>query len=187
MGQEFAASTPFQYFTDHERDLGALITAGRRREFGAFPAFAAHPDAIPDPQDPATFDRSKLRHEERDASRGVYRLYRDLLAIRRDDPTIARQDRFALRTAALGPQALALLFEVRGARRLLVVNVGGVLECTVPFRLGRARWRAVFNSDANAYGGSGASARLIRGRLSIPGEMAVLFAPTERGGTTPAP
>ena len=39
MGQEFAASTPFLYFTDHPEELGKLVTAGRRNEFKGFGAF----------------------------------------------------------------------------------------------------------------------------------------------------
>ena len=44
MGQEWAASTPFQFFTDFGPDLGRLVTEGRRREFRSFPEFA-DPDA----------------------------------------------------------------------------------------------------------------------------------------------
>src|SRR5262249_26784144 len=40
MGQEFAASTPFLFFTDHESELGRRVTEGRRAEFAAFAAFA---------------------------------------------------------------------------------------------------------------------------------------------------
>ncbi|HEU0166306.1 MAG TPA: malto-oligosyltrehalose trehalohydrolase, partial [Chloroflexota bacterium] len=52
MGQEFAASTPFQYFTDHEPELGRNVTEGRRKEFRHFAAFSAPGAAerIPDPQ-----------------------------------------------------------------------------------------------------------------------------------------
>src|SRR5262249_42030338 len=39
MGQEWAASTPFLYFTDHDEDLGKIVTEGRRREFRHFVAF----------------------------------------------------------------------------------------------------------------------------------------------------
>ena len=39
MGQEWSASAPFLFFTDHEPALGALVTRGRRAEFGAFSAF----------------------------------------------------------------------------------------------------------------------------------------------------
>ncbi|HEU0302613.1 MAG TPA: malto-oligosyltrehalose trehalohydrolase, partial [Longimicrobium sp.] len=57
MGQEWAASTPFQYFTDHPAELGKLVTEGRRREFGRFSAFAdpAVRERIPDPQAASTF------------------------------------------------------------------------------------------------------------------------------------
>jgi maltooligosyltrehalose trehalohydrolase len=92
MGQEWAAGTPFQYFTDHDPDLGKVVTEGRRREFRHFRAFRdeASRAQIPDPQDPATIERSKLDWSERDSAphAGVLRLYRDLLALRRREPAL---------------------------------------------------------------------------------------------------
>jgi maltooligosyltrehalose trehalohydrolase len=62
MGEEFAASTPFQYFADHEDPaMARAVSEGRKREFAAF-NFAA--DEIPDPEDRATFLRSQLRWDE---------------------------------------------------------------------------------------------------------------------------
>ena len=66
MGQEWAATTPFQFFTDFEPSLGEQIIAGRRREFRAFPEFAS-PEAaerIPNPQADATFEASRLQWDE---------------------------------------------------------------------------------------------------------------------------
>ena len=61
-GEEWAASTPFQYFTDHEDpELGRPVSEGRSAEFASFRLAA---DDVPDPQDPATFERSKLRWDE---------------------------------------------------------------------------------------------------------------------------
>ena len=61
-GEEWGAATPFLYFTDHEdAELGRAVSEGRRREFAAF---GWAPDKIPDPQDPATFERSKLQWSE---------------------------------------------------------------------------------------------------------------------------
>lgn len=61
-GEEFAASTPFQYFTNfQDRELGRLVSEGRRKEFVAF---GWAPEDVPDPQEEATFLRSKLRWEE---------------------------------------------------------------------------------------------------------------------------
>ncbi|MBN3837139.1 malto-oligosyltrehalose trehalohydrolase, partial [Burkholderia sp. Ac-20344] len=62
MGEEDGSTQPFQFFTDYRGALADAVREGRRREFSAFPAFAdaAHRDAIPDPNDIATFVRSTL-------------------------------------------------------------------------------------------------------------------------------
>jgi maltooligosyltrehalose trehalohydrolase len=63
-GEEFGASTPFQYFTDHDDpEVGEAVTNGRRNEFAAF---GWNPEDIPNPQDEATFERSKLDWSEVD-------------------------------------------------------------------------------------------------------------------------
>jgi maltooligosyltrehalose trehalohydrolase len=57
-GEEWGAAAPFQYFTSHEDpDLGCAVSEGRKREFASFGWTA---DEVPDPQDPATYERSKL-------------------------------------------------------------------------------------------------------------------------------
>jgi maltooligosyltrehalose trehalohydrolase len=87
MGQEWAASSPFLYFTDHEGDLGRRVREGRRLEFGQFAAFAdpAARDRIPDPQDAGTFERSHLAWHERDepSHAGMVRLHCRALAVRK--------------------------------------------------------------------------------------------------------
>jgi maltooligosyltrehalose trehalohydrolase len=86
MGQEWAASSPFQFFTDFAPELGEKVVAGRRREFQAFPEFATPEaaDKIPNPQQAATFEASKLNWNEvnhRDHARALA-LYRALIALR---------------------------------------------------------------------------------------------------------
>jgi len=174
MGQEFTAVTPFQHFTDHEPEVGRLVTEGRRREFAAFPLFRQHPERVPDPQDRRTFERSRLRLEERREHAGVRRLYRELLALRRDDSCLRRQDRLGLRGAPLGERALAF-----GWRdRLVVANFGRRLDLRLPpaLRAGRGRWRPLLSTDARRYGGAGERPRLAAGRLAVPAETTVLFA-----------
>jgi maltooligosyltrehalose trehalohydrolase len=82
MGQEWGARTPFCYFTDHGPALGQRVREGRQKEFQRFAGFR---DGIPDPQSPATFERSRLDWSEqrRAPHGGILRLYRDLLALRR--------------------------------------------------------------------------------------------------------
>ena len=84
MGQEWAADTPFQFFTDHNEELGRLVTEGRKKEFEKFSGFGGAD--VPDPQDEATFRRSKLDWSEleRPGHAGVLRLYRDLLRLRKE-------------------------------------------------------------------------------------------------------
>ncbi len=86
MGQEWAASAPFLYFVDHAGDLARAVREGRRQEFGQFRAFAdaAARERIPDPQDPATFERSRLMWNERDRQphAGILALYHQALELR---------------------------------------------------------------------------------------------------------
>jgi malto-oligosyltrehalose trehalohydrolase len=84
-GEEWGASTPFQYFTDHNEELGRLVTEGRRREFAAF---KAHAGEIPDPQAIETFDRSRLRWTEIEdpSHREILEWHRSLIALRRTIP-----------------------------------------------------------------------------------------------------
>ena len=68
MGQEWAASAPFLFFTDFEPALGLLVVEGRRREFRHFPEFAGDAArSIPDPQADETFEASRLEWLERHA------------------------------------------------------------------------------------------------------------------------
>lgn len=88
MGQEWAATSPFLYFTDHEAALGRLVTEGRRREFAHFPEFQdeASRHRIPDPQAATTFEHSKLKWEDLGQAehRVVWRWYKALLELRRE-------------------------------------------------------------------------------------------------------
>src|SRR6202008_1557030 len=138
MGQEWAASTPFLYFTDHPPERGRLVTEGRREEFGRFAAFRdpALRERIPDPQDERTFLRSRLRWDERGEMphAGVLALYRSLLALRRTHPARRRRDRASFAVAALGDHALALRRTGDGAALLLVVSFSGPLEADLAAR-----------------------------------------------------
>ena len=91
MGQEWAASTPWLYFTDHPPELGRRVAEGRRAEYRDFAAFADRTHLIPDPQDDDTFARSILRWDERERGRHAAQLalYRELLRLRREDPVLA--------------------------------------------------------------------------------------------------
>jgi maltooligosyltrehalose trehalohydrolase len=87
-GEEWGASTPFQYFTDHqEPELARAVSEGRTREFAAF---GWKPEEIPDPQDPATFERSKLDWSQmaREPHQSILRWYRRLIELRSRFPEL---------------------------------------------------------------------------------------------------
>jgi maltooligosyltrehalose trehalohydrolase len=89
MGEEWGSSSPFQFFSSHpEPELARATAEGRKREFAEHGWDA---DAIPDPQDPDTFLRSKLMWDEiDDGDHGRLRhLYRQLIALRHNEPDLA--------------------------------------------------------------------------------------------------
>jgi maltooligosyltrehalose trehalohydrolase len=127
MGEEWGADTPWQYFTDHiDPGLAKAVAQGRKAEFAAHGWAAAD---VPDPQDEATFLRSKLdwTQLDREPYLGLLAWYRELIALRRARPELTdpRLDRVSadfdedarwimvrrggLRIAAnLGPEAVTL-------------------------------------------------------------------------------
>ena len=159
MGQEWAASAPFLYFTDHEPALGRLVTEGRRREFSRFDAFAdpATRGRIPDPQAPATFEASRLDWAERDREphASTLRLYRRLLHLRRQSPAMRDDDdSWALFDAGAdavivrrgrhrGPALLAAV-RLRGAGQVRL----DAPEAAPPAGLA---WRTIFTTEDPAH------------------------------------
>ena len=119
MGEEWAASTPWQFFASFEDpELAAAVRDGRRKEFAEHGWGASD---VPDPMDPATVRDSTLRWNElsEPAHREVYDTYRALIALRRAHPELAdpRLDRFQVDTAD------GWLVLHRGPRRV-IVNLG---------------------------------------------------------------
>jgi maltooligosyltrehalose trehalohydrolase len=83
MGEEYGERRPFQFFTDHiDPEIAEATREGRRQEFERFSAFRN--EELPDPQDPATFARSRLDRSQADEE--LRALHRELLALRRELP-----------------------------------------------------------------------------------------------------
>jgi maltooligosyltrehalose trehalohydrolase len=87
-GEEFAASTPFQYFADHEDpEMAKAVKEGRRGEFAAF---GWNPADIPDPENVDTFERSKLKWDEvhKGRHKEMWEWYRGLISLRRNSASL---------------------------------------------------------------------------------------------------
>jgi len=137
MGQEFCASSPFQYFTDHNPELGRLVTEGRRNEFKAFSKFTD----VPDPQAESTFLASKLKLDEAEHS-AVQELYRAMLRLRRDDPVLADQSRKHTSAEAVTRDVLRVRRWHEGSERLLVANFGDT-----SYKVNQDGWQCLLSSD----------------------------------------
>ncbi|MFJ6727305.1 malto-oligosyltrehalose trehalohydrolase [Streptomyces sp. NPDC091281] len=162
MGEEWAAGTPWQFFTDHtDPELAEAVRRGRRREF------AAHgwaEEDVPDPQDPATRDRSCLdwSEPEREPHARVLAWYRALIALRHAHPDLTDPDLADLRVAHdSGARWLAFR---RGDVRV-VVNLGKE-AAAIPLGTRPARVLAAWD-DIPVPGPDGL--------LHVPGESCVVL------------
>ncbi|MFE9748847.1 malto-oligosyltrehalose trehalohydrolase [Saccharothrix saharensis] len=131
MGEEWAASTPWQFFASFpDPELAEAVRTGRRREFGRH---GWGESEVPDPIDPETVRRSTLRWDEVSAPghRELLDLYRALIALRRTRPELAdpRLDRFAVREEG------RVLVLHRGSLRV-VCNLGDDTEVRLDVEAG---------------------------------------------------
>jgi maltooligosyltrehalose trehalohydrolase len=86
-GEEWAASSPFPFFADHEGDLAEAVRRGRLAEFAAF---GWDPADVTDPEDPASMEAARLRWDERTTGdhAEVLTWYRTLLSLRAQRPEL---------------------------------------------------------------------------------------------------
>jgi maltooligosyltrehalose trehalohydrolase len=167
-GQEFASSSPFFYFADHNPELGKLICAGRANELSQFPSIASPKmlRRLQDPCDESAFERSKLDFSERSKPMHaeMYRLHKDLLKLRRTLPCQRHSyKRGQLDGAVLGSDALLLRYFSDDADWLIVTNFGRDLSLAVapePLLAPPAgkRWKMILTTEDPNYGGAGTPA-----------------------------
>ncbi|MFJ3678537.1 malto-oligosyltrehalose trehalohydrolase [Streptomyces diastaticus] len=145
MGEEWGARTPWQFFTDHtDPELAEAVRQGRRREF------AAHGWAegdVPDPQDPATRDRSCLdwSEREREPHRHLLKWHRTLIALRRARPDLLDADLAAVRVA-FDEQARWFAFRRGDIRVALNLATG---PAAIPLGTGSLRTLAGWDDSAS--------------------------------------
>jgi len=159
-GEEFAASTPFLYFADHEDpEMARLVSEGRKKEFAAFGWDAGQ---IPNPEDPETFHRSKLNWDELGEGKHAEMLKwtRRLIELRRKSVSLNDGDR--------GHVKVEFSEEQRWLRmdRNLVSIFANLGEFEAEFQADEGR-RIVLSSDAEA--------KFAGGRLTVPPDSLVVL------------
>lgn len=162
MGQEWGSSSPFNYFTDHEPQLGRNVTKGRRKEFEQFSAFS-DPESrqkIPDPQAEETFYRSKLAWQDLTNPENVQllRLYQDLIRFRRTKLTERRRGTWQVELVARFTIALRYYNGAGNAGVLALIQLvpaQTIIHADSPVLRPRkpVGWQFALSSNQPVYGG----------------------------------
>jgi maltooligosyltrehalose trehalohydrolase len=181
-GQEFGSPAPFLYFADHRAELAEAVHRGRAEfvsQFGSLASVEVQA-RLPVPHDPSTFERCVLDWDR--ANAGHIRLYRDLIAMRRDHHAFRGE---AIDGSVLAPEALALRYwaDTPDGERLLIVNLGldlaagSIADPLVAPPQGYDGWDVLWSSEHPDYGGMGTPDVLNERGWRVPGHSAVVLGP----------
>ena len=184
MGQEWGASTPFLYFTDHDDRIGRDVTQGRADKLKNW---FKDSDAklMPGPQEESTFLRCKLKWHERNEQphAGFLQLYTDLLKLRRERKSLCLRERGSFTVSSIGEHALMIHRKDLAADDavLIVVNLGSRLtvnldEEHIPHPPAGTAWSALLDTEDKRYGGHGC-ARFFDGGVEIEVPSVVVLGP----------
>jgi len=152
MGEEYGETSPFQYFTSHgDFALGEAVRKGRREEFSQF----GWQGEIPDPQNDATFENSKLRHslKETEPHRTLLNFYQELIRLRGQFELGSAWDREI--TQNDHTPEVAILRRKSGSNALAVVFHFGNQEQSADLSLPAGRWTILLNSASRRWLGPG--------------------------------
>jgi maltooligosyltrehalose trehalohydrolase len=154
MGEEYGETAPFLYFTSHtDPALAQAVREGRRREFARF----AWGQEVPDPQELETFQRSLLNHHTRtqNSSRALLRFYQEMIALRKQSPTLhsCRKDHLEVTVLAEVPILLIHRWQPQEDELLLVASFSA-FTVTVKPPLPPGQWRKILDAAAARFDGS---------------------------------
>lgn len=173
MGEEYGESAPFQYFVSHgDPQLVEAVRAGRRRESAEF-GWKGDP---PDPQDEATYRRSKLDMTKVREGRAaiLHRFYQTLIRLRKEIPALGCRGDFPPDVMADEKHTtLTVCRTAPGSEVVMVYHLGNDrtdLRVSCP----SGWWRPLFDSSATEWDGPGAA---VSGPVESDGELALTVAP----------
>jgi maltooligosyltrehalose trehalohydrolase len=154
MGEEYGEEAPFQYFVSHsDQALIEAVRKGRSKEFAHF----QWTGKIPDPQDEATFMRSKihltLRH---DGEHGcLFNLYRRLITLRKEClPLHPSEKRVSQIRGFKKEKAILIKREVKGEHMLIIFNLNDK-DIALKIALEKGEWQQILDSSSTEWGGTG--------------------------------
>jgi len=187
MGEEYGETAPFHYFIEHgDPALVEAVRQGRKREFAHF---GWRPEDIPDPQDLATFERSRLSLEKlSDRQAALLRWTNALIRLRKNVLSLGAGNAATLHHRVWAFEAEQVLvvhrWEQEGSQAMLVLGFNKS-PVTVTLREPQGTWRLGADSMAIEFGGTGQDAMLRQlvvssqgASVTIPAYTATLFIST---------
>lgn len=162
-GQEFGSTAPFYYFADHEENLNIQIFKGRKKFLSQFPSLASKKNLKNIPSSGAwhTFAQCKLDHSEKEKNLNLFRLHKELIRLRKEDPIFKKVTFLKFDGAVLNEDAFLIrFFGDRANDRLIIINFGvDFIFNPAPEPLmainRELEWEILFSSDSLEYGGEG--------------------------------
>jgi maltooligosyltrehalose trehalohydrolase len=168
MGEEYGEEAPFPYFISHgDPELVEAVRRGRREEFSSF-QWAQEP---PDPQDEGTFRSARLDRSRRgkDPNRSLYRLYRELLALRKSHPVLSRMNKDRQEFNSLEEEKVLVQRRWEESDEIVAVYHFGETPQRISLPLPQGEWNKLLDSADTKWAGPG---------TEIPPDL-------PRGGETP--
>jgi maltooligosyltrehalose trehalohydrolase len=173
-GEEWNASSPFQYFTDHQdAQLAESVRIGRRSEFASVVASLSD---VPDPQARDTFGRSRLDWDERERGdhRAIFEWYRRLIDLRR---SVGDFENGRLDPGAVSFDEAARWLSFHRGESVVICNFANAQQC-VPIARDATRLRIALASKPGV--------RVEAGAIGLPPVSVAILTPTDRGSWTGA-
>lgn len=184
-GQEFAASSPFYFFSQHDDERNERVAKGRALFLSQFKSISdLNGPFVPKPCDPDGFLQCKLDHNERQLHAETVKLHTDLIFIRKNDPAYKINIREKVDGAVLGEECFVIRFFCKKHEdRLLIINFGKQLKLqsmsepllSPPHNM---KWKRVWYSDDPSYGGDGTLPFVQNSVWTVPGQS-VMFIVSE--------
>lgn len=154
MGEEYGETAPFFYFISHsDEHLIEAVRKGRKEEFAAF-QWAGE---IPDPQDEATYKRSRIDHRlgGEGHHQTLLEFYRELILLRKDHPVLSRLSKDDMEVTAFAKENVLFLRRWRGTGQTAAFFHFGSSPASLAPSLPPGRWEKLVDSSDRRWGGAG--------------------------------
>lgn len=177
MGEEYAETNPFLYFTNHsDQELIRLVREGRKKEFKAFMSEGQ----APDPDDAETFVSSKLNWDQRSSSQNfMFSFYKELIRLRKTIPALKNSGTRNHKAKSAGNKNCLYLY--RKHHTINVVALINFENAPVTLDIGENKselWQLILNSSASKWGGPGHSPEYNKHIFTTPPESITIWIST---------